>query len=135
MADLAGLRPGVGLRRHQLDALDGVGEAPAHGGRRAWVVLPPAAGETVVGLEGGAAPGRLIHEVARSTPDVPAIAYATAEALHAAGRIDRGADAVVIAPDETGRGSSAGPAPIPRSPSGTRPRWTRCSARPPTRAT
>jgi hypothetical protein len=46
--------------------------------------------------------GLLIHEVARSTPDVPAIAYATADALHAAGRIDRGADAVTIAPDETG---------------------------------
>jgi hypothetical protein len=46
--------------------------------------------------------GRMIHEVARSTPDVPAIAYATADAMHAAGLIDRGADAVMIAPDETG---------------------------------
>lgn len=39
------------LRRHQREALDAVDRARASGTRRAWVVLPPGAGKTLVGLE------------------------------------------------------------------------------------
>lgn len=39
------------FRRHQRLALDALGEAFAAGRRRAWVVLPPGAGKTLVGLE------------------------------------------------------------------------------------
>lgn len=39
------------FRRHQQEALDALTEARAVGRRRAWVVLPPGAGKTLVGLE------------------------------------------------------------------------------------
>src|SRR4051812_46482849 len=39
------------LRVHQQQALDALGKATADGRRRAWVVLPPGAGKTLVGLE------------------------------------------------------------------------------------
>lgn len=39
------------FRRHQRLALDALGAAFAAGRRRAWVVLPPGAGKTLVGLE------------------------------------------------------------------------------------
>ena len=39
------------LRRHQREALDALGVARAAGRQRAWVVLPPGAGKTLVGLE------------------------------------------------------------------------------------
>lgn len=39
------------LRRHQREALEAVSAARAAGERRAWVVLPPGAGKTMVGLE------------------------------------------------------------------------------------
>ena len=39
------------LRVHQARALDAVERAEASGARRAWVVLPPGAGKTLVGLE------------------------------------------------------------------------------------
>lgn len=99
MSDVAGLRPGVTLRRHQLDALDAVGEVFARGGRRAWVVLPPGAGKTVVGLEAArrlgrpvvafapntAIQGQWLAEWSRFTPDPPP------------GSADRGLDAAVTA--------------------------------------
>lgn len=99
VAELAGLRPGVTLRRHQLDALDGVGKVLARGGQRAWVVLPPGAGKTVVGLEAArrlgrpivafapntAIQGQWLAEWARFTPDPPA------------GSADRSLDAAVTA--------------------------------------
>jgi superfamily II DNA or RNA helicase len=99
VADLAALRPGVALRRHQLDALDGVGKVLARGSRRAWVVLPPGAGKTVVGLEAArrlgqpivafapntAIQGQWLAEWSRFTPDPPA------------GSTGRGLDAAVTA--------------------------------------
>jgi superfamily II DNA or RNA helicase len=42
--------PGT-LRPYQLTALDRLGAAWAEGRRRAWVVLPPGAGKTLIGLE------------------------------------------------------------------------------------
>lgn len=39
------------LRRHQREALDALAHAREQGRRRAWVVLPPGAGKTLVGLE------------------------------------------------------------------------------------
>jgi len=39
------------LRTHQRQALDAVEEAEAAGARRSWVVLPPGAGKTLVGLD------------------------------------------------------------------------------------
>jgi superfamily II DNA or RNA helicase len=39
------------LRRHQREALDAVDRVRAAGGTRAWVVLPPGAGKTLVGLQ------------------------------------------------------------------------------------
>lgn len=99
MIDLAGLRPGVALRRHQLDALDAVGEALDRGDRRVWVVLPPGAGKTVVGLEAArrlgrpivafapntAIQGQWLAEWSRFTPDPPP------------GSVDRGLDAAMTA--------------------------------------
>ncbi|WP_207782537.1 DEAD/DEAH box helicase family protein [Phytoactinopolyspora limicola] len=41
------------LRTHQQHALDAIGTAKNAGGTRAWVVLPPGTGKTVVGLEAG----------------------------------------------------------------------------------
>ncbi|MGH3737953.1 MAG: hypothetical protein ACRDT6_20420, partial [Micromonosporaceae bacterium] len=46
--------------------------------------------------------GTLLRQIAHSNPDVPAIAYATADALHAAGLIDQGAQAFTMAPDGSG---------------------------------
>ncbi|GIG64897.1 DEAD/DEAH box helicase family protein [Phytomonospora endophytica] len=46
--------------------------------------------------------GRAAHEAALASGDVGAMAYATAEALHKAGLIRRGAEAVDLAPDEGG---------------------------------
>jgi len=43
-------RPPVPLRRHQAEALVAVDAAVATGRTRAWVVLPPGAGKTYVGL-------------------------------------------------------------------------------------
>lgn len=43
--------PPVPLRRHQVEALTAVEAAVAAGRTRAWVVLPPGAGKTYVGLE------------------------------------------------------------------------------------
>ncbi len=52
-----GERPGIAgpftLRRHQAEALAALEEAWSAGRRRAWVVLPPGAGKTLVGLETG----------------------------------------------------------------------------------
>jgi superfamily II DNA or RNA helicase len=45
------LRNPYALRRHQREALDAVDRVRAGGGTRAWVVLPPGAGKTLVGLE------------------------------------------------------------------------------------
>ena len=39
------------LRRHQRQALSAIEAAESRGARRAWVVLPPGAGKTLVGLE------------------------------------------------------------------------------------
>ena len=39
------------LRRHQREALEALATVRAAGRRRAWVVLPPGAGKTLVGLE------------------------------------------------------------------------------------
>jgi len=39
------------LRRHQREALEALAAARGEGRRRAWVVLPPGAGKTLVGLE------------------------------------------------------------------------------------
>ncbi len=39
------------LRVHQARALDAIERAEAAGARRSWVVLPPGAGKTLVGLE------------------------------------------------------------------------------------
>jgi superfamily II DNA or RNA helicase len=39
------------LRTHQRQALDAVEQAEATGARRSWVVLPPGAGKTLVGLD------------------------------------------------------------------------------------
>lgn len=47
-AGLAYPRP---LRRHQREALEALEAARAAGRQRAWVVLPPGAGKTLVGLE------------------------------------------------------------------------------------
>src|SRR5690606_552156 len=43
--------PEVTLRRHQREALAALDQVVAGGRRRAWVVLPPGAGKTLVGLE------------------------------------------------------------------------------------
>lgn len=48
------------FRRHQGEALDALEQAFSSGSRRAWVVLPPGAGKTVVGLE---AARRLGHPI------------------------------------------------------------------------
>ncbi|WP_158228076.1 DEAD/DEAH box helicase family protein [Pseudonocardia sp. MH-G8] len=70
LTDVAGrfatLRPGVSLRPHQLDALDGLAGVLAEQ-RRAWVVLPPGAGKTVVGLEAARRLGRPIVAFAPNT--------------------------------------------------------------------
>jgi superfamily II DNA or RNA helicase len=49
--------PGT-LRRQQREALDALGSAWRDGGQRAWVVLPPGAGKTLVGLEAARRLGR-----------------------------------------------------------------------------
>jgi len=49
--------PGT-LRRQQREALDALSNAWRHGQRRAWVVLPPGAGKTLVGLEAARRLGR-----------------------------------------------------------------------------
>lgn len=46
------------LRPHQLRALEAIDDALAGGAQRAWVVLPPGAGKTVVGLEAARRLGR-----------------------------------------------------------------------------
>ena len=46
------------LRVHQRQALDAVEQAEAAGARRSWVVLPPGAGKTLVGLETARRRGR-----------------------------------------------------------------------------
>ena len=46
------------LRAHQRQALDAVEEAEAAGVRRSWVVLPPGAGKTLVGLDTARRRGR-----------------------------------------------------------------------------
>src|SRR5689334_24746328 len=46
------------LRTHQRQALDAVEDAEAAGARRSWVVLPPGAGKTLVGLETARRRGR-----------------------------------------------------------------------------
>ncbi len=55
MGTRAALGDGLGaphpFRRHQQEALEALAEARAAGRRRAWVVLPPGAGKTLVGLE------------------------------------------------------------------------------------
>jgi superfamily II DNA or RNA helicase len=95
----AALRPGVTLRPHQRDALDGVAKVLADGGRRVWVVLPPGAGKTLVGLEAArrlgqpivafapntAIQGQWLAEWGRFAPDPPA------------GSTDRGLDAALTA--------------------------------------
>jgi superfamily II DNA or RNA helicase len=43
--------PAVAMRRHQREALDALAAATSAGRRRSWVVLPPGAGKTLVGLE------------------------------------------------------------------------------------
>lgn len=43
--------PAVTMRRHQKEALDALAGATSSGRRRAWVVLPPGGGKTLVGLE------------------------------------------------------------------------------------
>lgn len=43
--------PAVPLRRHQREALEALADATSAGRRRGWVVLPPGAGKTLVGLE------------------------------------------------------------------------------------
>src|SRR4051794_15673842 len=43
-------RPPYRLRVHQQQALDALAKAETDGRRRAWVVLPPGAGKTLVGL-------------------------------------------------------------------------------------
>lgn len=48
-ADVGG--PPVPLRRHQAEALAAVDAATSTGRTHAWVVLPPGAGKTYVGLE------------------------------------------------------------------------------------
>ena len=46
------------LRTHQRQALDAVEDAEAAGARRSWVVLPPGAGKTLVGLDTARRRGR-----------------------------------------------------------------------------
>ncbi len=46
------------LRTHQRQALDAVEQAEAAGARRSWVVLPPGAGKTLVGLDTARRRGR-----------------------------------------------------------------------------
>ncbi|WP_106537017.1 DEAD/DEAH box helicase family protein [Haloactinopolyspora alba] len=48
------------FRTHQRQALDAIDTAVASGARRAWVVLPPGAGKTLVGLEAARRVGRPI---------------------------------------------------------------------------
>jgi superfamily II DNA or RNA helicase len=50
-AVLDGTRPSYSLHVHQREAVEAVEKVIADGGRRAWVVLPPGAGKTLVGLE------------------------------------------------------------------------------------
>ena len=58
--DLSGTRwPGT-FRPYQTAALDRLGAAWAEGRRRAWVVLPPGAGKTLIGLEAARRLGRKI---------------------------------------------------------------------------
>ncbi|MET9340428.1 DEAD/DEAH box helicase family protein [Nonomuraea sp. NPDC003804] len=56
--DFAAMRPPWELRRHQRDALDELERLLAAGRRRAWLVLPPGAGKTLVGLEAARRLGR-----------------------------------------------------------------------------
>ena len=55
---VSGLRAPYSLRVHQRQALDAVEQAEAGGSNRAWVVLPPGAGKTLVGLETARRRGR-----------------------------------------------------------------------------
>src|SRR3954468_23409909 len=50
-ADAPPYPPTHSLRVHQARALEAIERAEASGSRRAWVVLPPGAGKTLVGLE------------------------------------------------------------------------------------
>src|SRR5690606_42142399 len=49
--DWAGVRFPRPFRRHQQLALDAIAAAVAGGATRSWVVLPPGAGKTLVGVE------------------------------------------------------------------------------------
>ncbi len=51
MSGYDGLRAPFPLRRHQREALAALAAARSRGRRRSWVVLPPGAGKTLVGLE------------------------------------------------------------------------------------
>ncbi len=50
-SDFAALAYPNPLRRHQRESLEALAQARTQGRRRAWVVLPPGAGKTLVGLE------------------------------------------------------------------------------------
>ncbi|MFC3997153.1 DEAD/DEAH box helicase family protein [Nocardiopsis sediminis] len=55
---IAAARPPVALRRYQHQGLEALARRWAGGDRRAWVVLPPGAGKTLVGLEAARRLGR-----------------------------------------------------------------------------
>ncbi|HEY1174616.1 MAG TPA: DEAD/DEAH box helicase family protein, partial [Phytomonospora sp.] len=55
---LAAVAPSRTLHPHQTSALDGLAANLADGARRAWVVLPPGAGKTLVGVEAARRLGR-----------------------------------------------------------------------------
>ena len=57
-ADALSRPPTPSLRVHQRRALEAIEQAEATGSRRAWVVLPPGAGKTLVGLETARRRGR-----------------------------------------------------------------------------
>ncbi|MEV0644286.1 DEAD/DEAH box helicase family protein [Phytomonospora sp. NPDC050363] len=57
---LAAVRPGHTLHPHQVSALDGLAAKLRGESRRAWLVLPPGAGKTLVGIEAARRLGRPI---------------------------------------------------------------------------
>ncbi len=63
----AGTRVPFALRRSQREALQALEMAWAAGRRRACVVLPPGAGETIVGLEAGRRLGRPVIALGPNT--------------------------------------------------------------------
>lgn len=73
-------------------------------GLAAFAVWPALAAVLAVGADLGRArrQGRAVHDAAIAGGDIGAMAYATADALHKAKLIKRGADAVDLAPDEGG---------------------------------